>query len=145
MAKLFIHISLSLIILVSSTGIPLFNHYCNTSNIKLTSVTWKVSCGHEQSKTNTCNTQCDHHPLNTNQESLDFNCCVNYAEVVKVDLNIFKSAKVKIIKPVVSILLILPEIFTNTIFGIHIINNTLILPPFLYSKERVVSFCTFLL
>ena len=145
MIKLIANILLSFLILASSTGVPFFKHYCAKNDIKLTSLIGEVSCDHEPVQTNTCEGQCDHNPVSSHDEGLEDNCCVDYADIVKIDLNLLKSGKLKISKPVLTHVASSLDYKLDIALFKNNFTNQINAPPLLYNKDILTSCCTFLL
>lgn len=104
-----------------------------------------VSCEHEAVKMETCGGSCNHDSQIPHQKDLENNCCVNYTDLIKVDLNFLKSLHVKINKPAVLSLVQTNNLLTEQISEKINSFNHFDPPPLLYNKEILVSCCTFLL
>jgi len=146
MGKVIVNIILSALILVSSTGIQMYGHYCTKSNMSLKSLLIPVSCEHDKNEENNCASgSCESHSSAHHNIIEKTKCCVDYTQFIKVDQTFTETVKVTISGTVFFLIKIVflttdNQLNTNTSF-FHSLNPI----PHLYNKGILFSVCTLLL
>lgn len=143
MIKAIFNIVLSLLVLVSSTGVSFYQHYCSKNDVKLTSIVSPVSCHHDMESHKQCDGSC---AMKQDAFQIDNKpCCVDYTSFIKVDLNFIKALKINVQVPEFSfdsglIAFSYGSLFDNNNF--QSLNHYI---PSKYSKDVIQSLCAFLL